>query len=169
MTERKIITIDEEALTKLEKQVSAHSDYIARLQSSAVKTNLDTNDLMREVALLRDIHCVESGFIYVASPYTSPDPEVVHDRYLGVMYYTMELLRLRKWAYSPIVHCHEMSRIHMLPTDAMYWMDYNYAMLAAARELHVLCLPGWNKSVGVTGEIAFWRNSKLSQPVFVER
>jgi hypothetical protein len=78
-------------------------------------------------------------------------------RYAQAGYYLVRLLRDRRWAYSPIVHCHEIARSHKLPTDAAFWAEYNFQMLEAAAELHVLQLEGWDRSIGVSHEMAFCR------------
>lgn len=96
-------------------------------------------------------------FIYIASPYSDPDEKVRETRYLQASHYLSFLLSRRQWAYSPIVHCHNMAKVFRLPTDAAFWAEYNFAMLEAAREMHVLQLKGWERSVGVSHEIAFCR------------
>ncbi len=106
------------------------------------------------------------GFIYLASPYSHPDPGVVENRYQSVMAYTALLLIKKQWVYSPIVHCHEMAKKHKLPTDAAYWQDYNETMLRAADELYVLMLHKWQNSVGVRMELEFWENLGRT-PIFV--
>jgi hypothetical protein len=143
-------------------------EHISQLQRNMVNNNVRLMQIEGELGELKAKHHHTSGFIYVASPYTHSDPDEMHRRYMGVMYYVMRLLQNRQWCYSPIVHCHEMARIHSLPTDAIFWMDYNFALLSAARELHVLCLKGWQESVGVKGEVAFWRHGKNSPVKFIE-
>lgn len=143
-------------------------DCIAQLQRNMINNNMKLAEIDSKVEELQAKHHHVSGFIYVASPYSHPDAEIRHRRYLRVMWYVMNLLKNRQWCYSPIVHCHEMARIHALPVDAIFWMDYNYALLSSARELHVLCLEGWQESVGVKGEVAFWRHGKNSPVRFIE-
>ncbi len=95
------------------------------------------------------------AFIYLASPYTAKSELTRHERYLKVSEVIAKYLRAGIHVYSPIVHCHEIARRHTLPTSFQFWADYNYAMLGEACLLHVLQLPGWEKSRGVTAEIAF--------------
>lgn len=101
-----------------------------------------------------------NGFIYLATPYSHPDPTVVEYRYREAVEHTAYLLSLKRWCYSPIVHCHEMARQCNLPTDAAYWREYNETMMRAASELHVYCIDGWKASLGVAHEIAFWQSLK---------
>lgn len=95
--------------------------------------------------------------IYIASPYSHPNPGVRQERYLLVRLYTARLLAAKSWCYSPIVHCHDLANAHDLPTDAAYWLEYDFHVLERCDALHVLSLPGWEDSKGVQAEIAHWR------------
>lgn len=97
----------------------------------------------------------QKGFIYLASPYSHKDHVVMEERFRAVEAATAELLRNEQRVYSPIVHCHELAKRHRLPTTAKYWEAYNFAMLARAAKLYVLTIPGWDESIGVTGEMKF--------------
>ena len=91
--------------------------------------------------------------IYVASPYSDPDPGVQHQRYLDVSYAVVQLMQQKIPAYAPIVHCHELALNFNLPGDAEYWQEYNTAFLNKADAVYVVKLPGWDKSKGVRQEI----------------
>lgn len=95
------------------------------------------------------------SFVYVASPYTNRDSQVMYQRFLMTERYTARALINKHWVYSPIVHCHEMAQRYRMPTDFDFWREYNYAMLNAASALEVLQLPGWAESRGVSDERAF--------------
>lgn len=95
--------------------------------------------------------------IYLASPYSHPDLNIMHQRYVQTMKHTAKLLFQGKHVFSPIVHCHELARWFNLPTEYNFWLEYNQHMLARADELLVLCLEGWSESKGVAGEIEFAR------------
>lgn len=103
------------------------------------------------------------SFTYVASPYTHPSPEIVEARFRAVEEIVAGLLRKEVYAYSPIVHCHELAKRYELPTSFSFWAEYNYAMLDKASMLIVVKLPGWETSVGVTAELA--RAASLGIPV----
>lgn len=93
------------------------------------------------------------GFDYIASPYTDPDPLVREQRYLKVSELVVVMLRNGIFVYSPIAHCHEMAKIWGLPHDAAFWKAYDTEMIRACRHVSIYMLPGWDKSVGVRGEI----------------
>lgn len=93
------------------------------------------------------------SYHYLASPYTHPDPEVMHRLYyMSALTATNWLLVKHIWTYSPIVHCHEMANRFDLPRHAEYWQAYNRAMLLPAIGLFILDIPGWETSRGVTYE-----------------
>lgn len=108
-----------------------------------------------------------TGFIYVASPYSHESQSIVESRYFGVMAYVAELLDKQQWCYSPILHCHPMANRYNLRTDAEFWKNYNQAMMLAASGLHVLTLPGWRKSLGVASEIAWWKENRHEEIIYV--
>jgi len=101
--------------------------------------------------------------IYLASPYSHPDPLIMKTRFLLAEQVTAAFLTRRLWVYSPIVHCHELAQRYELPTDFAYWQEYNIDMLRRSDYLTVLTIPGWRESVGVAGEISVAR--MLSMPV----
>jgi Domain of unknown function (DUF1937) len=103
-------------------------------------------------------------FIYVASPYSHVDPKVRDQRYRRVAYYISSLLIQRRWCYSPIVHCHEVALTYKFPTSFEYWAEYNFAMLSAAEAMHVLTIEGWEQSIGVAAESAFWKQTRQGGP-----
>lgn len=92
--------------------------------------------------------------IYLASPYTHYDPFIREERYIRACKVLAEqYLAKRLWAYSPIVHCHELAKMVNLPREASFWMEYNFYMLAKCSELHVLRIDGWDQSKGIYEEI----------------
>ena len=91
--------------------------------------------------------------IYLASPYSSPDPFTREERYLAAMRKVIDYLRTGNWVYSPIVHCHELAKMADMGKDFNSWKQYNFHMLELASEMHVLQLIGWEDSIGVKWEI----------------
>lgn len=93
------------------------------------------------------------SYIYLASPYSDPDPLVMQARYELVRAHAAEMMWNGEHVYSPIVHSHPMAVAHDLPRDHAFWKEYNMAMLATASALVVLMLDGWDRSTGVEWEI----------------
>lgn len=93
--------------------------------------------------------------IYLASPYSSPDPKIRQARYELTCEAVVNFLHRDFHIYSPIVHCHEIAQLGNLPTDFAFWRAYNFNMISCSRKLFVLCLPGWKESIGVINEIEY--------------
>lgn len=100
--------------------------------------------------------------IYLASPYSHPDPLIRKTRFLLAQERCAELLKLNVWVYSPIVHCHEMAEVFDLPTDFEYWRAYNFDMLRRADGMEVMQIDGWKESAGVKAEFQFARTAGIA-------
>jgi hypothetical protein len=93
------------------------------------------------------------SYIYLASPYSDPDATIRALRYNAVRDAAAFFLKQRVWVYSPIVHCHDLSIEHNMPGDALFWRDYNLAMMRSATRMYVLAMDGYRESKGIAGEI----------------
>ena len=100
--------------------------------------------------------------IYLASPYSHPDPAVRDERFHAVCRAAAALLRAGHAVLSPIAHSHALAR-HGLPTEWSFWSRYDLEMLARCDQVVVLMLPGWQESAGVREEIRIAR--ELGKPV----
>ena len=100
---------------------------------------------------------------FVSSPYSNPEPDIEHQRYLAVCDFTAWLWNDRGMIpVSPIAHWHPIGRRNQLPTNAMAWVDWNRCMVERADLLYVLCIDGWRDSIGVGYEIHWAKQQKLS-------
>lgn len=90
--------------------------------------------------------------IYLASPYSHPDPLVMKTRFLLAQQATAAMIFEGKFVYSPIVHCHELAQAYQLPKDFDFWRRYNIDMLRRADAFRILKIPGWDESKGVCPE-----------------
>lgn len=91
--------------------------------------------------------------IYLASPYSHKDPIIVDTRVKLTMQCTASLIRKKLFVWSPIVHCHEMAKLYGMPTDAAFWMEYNFDFIRHCEAVYVFKIHGWDTSLGVTEEI----------------
>lgn len=98
-------------------------------------------------------------FIYLASPYSDPDPKVVEDRVRRVSRITAQLIQQGHLVFSPIVYSHPLKDlIDFDPFNfgwVSQWMDFDTAMLADADELWILKIPGWESSRGCDLEMTY--------------
>lgn len=101
------------------------------------------------------------SFIYVASPYSDPDPAVRFHRYNAVGDFIQSRIRRdnHPMLYSPIVHWAPLAEKYDFPTHYEFWKRIDHSMINAAEAVWVLRLQGWKNSLGVTSEIAFAREA----------
>lgn len=90
--------------------------------------------------------------IYLASPYSDPDPGVREARFRAACAEAARLMAAGELVYSPIAHSHCIAA-HGLPGDWTFWQEHSLAMLRRCDELAVLALDGWQESVGVAREL----------------
>lgn len=96
------------------------------------------------------------GYIYLASPYSHPDPTVRRSRERRVSKIGFKLMREGKNLFCPITQSHRLNDFsdgNNLTHDECMRVDYEF--LERAKELYVLMIPGWEKSVGVELEIDY--------------
>lgn len=99
--------------------------------------------------------------IYLASPYSNPDPLVVKTRFFLAEQVTAILMREGLFIYSPIVHCHALAERWSMPTDFDYWKNYNIDFIRRSDKFLILTIPGWEESKGVQGELKFARSAGI--------
>jgi len=93
--------------------------------------------------------------IYLASPYTHKDLNIQEERYQKVLVCAADLIQSGFYIYSPIIHNHHIAKIANLPIGFNYWKAFDLFMLQKCDGLLIYCLPGWQKSVGIKGEIEY--------------
>ena len=95
--------------------------------------------------------------IYLASPYSHLDPQVLQIRCEAAQKASARLMREGNTVISPIAHSHGVADFlpDNLRLDGEFWMEQDLPLLARCDEMAVLCLDGWEKSNGVRREIEF--------------
>ena len=94
------------------------------------------------------------SYVYLASPYSDPDPKVEEQRFELVCRFAGEMMRSGDVVYSPIAHSHPIAVRTDLPREWEYWKRVDQEMLRHASALMVLTIQGWEESRGVTEEIS---------------
>jgi hypothetical protein len=90
--------------------------------------------------------------IYLASPYSHPDPQVREQRFHAASAAAAVLMRAGHQVFSPIAHGHPLTQ-HGLPGDWRFWEPHARWCLERCDEVVVLMLDGWEASQGVQAEI----------------
>ena len=105
--------------------------------------------------------------IYVCSLYSNGisklDPREQESVLDERVHYTMK--RVHKWLlegkfpYSPILHCHEISREYSLPKEYAFWQAIDRNAIDHCSEVYVLkmkdCYGNWTISTGIQDEITY--------------
>ena len=105
--------------------------------------------------------------IYLASPYSDPDPAVRKRRFEATCAYAVEAIGEGQLIYSPIVHSHALAE-RGLPGDWEFWAEHNRVMLPRCKAVVVLALAGWERSIGLQAEVGYARALGLPIRVVAE-
>lgn len=102
--------------------------------------------------------------VYLAVPYSHPDPAVREQRFLEVNKMAAKMMGKGILVFSPISHMHPIALAGDLPKGWEFWKDYDIAFIEWADEVQVLMLDGWEESTGVTAEIKL--ADDMEKPVY---
>jgi hypothetical protein len=110
------------------------------------------------------------SYIYLASPYSINAPttskegrELRELRYREALRYTAEWSKEGQVIFSPIVHSHPMSWYHDMPGTWDFWSKIDYVFIDQCEKVRVLCMPDWDKSIGITAELEYAK--KIGKPI----
>ena len=96
--------------------------------------------------------------IYVAAPYSHPDPAIRTQRFEVVTLYTAQLLKSGLFAYSPLTHTHPLQlALQRFGVEDYPWLTLDEKFMEICTGCHILCLPGWDASKGVAYELAYFK------------
>lgn len=90
--------------------------------------------------------------IYLAAPYTHPDPEVVKQRIEAFYKKQVQLIHKGHYVVSPLDKIH-MATIHQIKTNWDWWKEYSAELMDRCDTVYILMLDGWEESIGVQEEI----------------
>ena len=101
--------------------------------------------------------------VYLATPYSHPDPDVRRQRFEAVNLRAAVLMAEGVHVFSPISHTHPIAEAGSLPKDWKFWEEYDTAIIQCCCRLIVFCQDGWKESIGVQAEIEI--ASRLNIPI----
>jgi len=90
--------------------------------------------------------------VYLASPYSHPDPAVRQVRFREACRAAAALMHSGRSVFSPIAHGHPICELGV-PSDWTKWQELDQRILRQCDEVVVLMLDGWRVSRGVQAEI----------------
>lgn len=101
--------------------------------------------------------------IYLACPYSDPDPAVRETRFQAVNRIAARLIREEHIVFSPISMTHPIALNGELPGTWEFWEAQDISFIEWCDLLVVAMLPGWEQSVGIKGEMK--RAAEFEKPV----
>jgi nucleoside 2-deoxyribosyltransferase len=93
--------------------------------------------------------------IYLASPYSHPDPKVREERFDQVSLAAAYMMDQGYVVFSPIVHSHVIAKYMGNTLDHEFWLTQDGSHIITCAEVWVYKLDGWLESFGVSWEIGF--------------
>jgi hypothetical protein len=106
---------------------------------------------------------MEGVKVYLACPYSDPDPRVCEERTQMVDRAAAYLMSLGYLVLSPITHSHRIARYLNNHLSHDFWLKQDAAWLEDAEELWILALPGWDKSIGIAWERGFAKSCEMPE------
>jgi hypothetical protein len=107
--------------------------------------------------------------IFIISPYTHDDPEIVSMRVVATERYFLKLIADGHFPVSVIVACHHLTERYKIPATYNFWSEYCTSEMSTCDEVHMLKLLGWESSVGVKSEREIAASlGQTVQPIEVE-
>jgi len=88
--------------------------------------------------------------VYVGAPYWDSDENVRNYRRRKAIEYSELLFRKGIPFYSPLMYSERFAKNN---AKEGYWLAHGLAMVNVCTEMRVICLPGWEESKGLQGEI----------------
>lgn len=98
-----------------------------------------------------------TDLIYIASPYSHPDPAIREGRAEQATIYAARLAKQGKFFFAPITTSHPLTK-YGAPETWDFWQRFDRVFMERCDILHVLMLDGWRESVGVQAEIKYFQD-----------
>ena len=90
--------------------------------------------------------------VYLAAPYTDPNPAWREFRVLATNLAASALMRAGFVVFSPISHSHPISECMSGHVGLEFWLEQDTPFLQACDATVILTLPGWKWSKGIAAE-----------------
>ena len=97
----------------------------------------------------------DRNLVYLATPYSHPNPDVRESRYDLATEIAAYFSRLGHIIFSPITHSHPMAVNHDMPGSWDFWKVIDLGFLQHCHMMMIVALPAWKESTGVLAEKKF--------------
>jgi hypothetical protein len=102
-----------------------------------------------------------AGIVYLAGPYTHPDPDIREARYQVATIAAAYLISKGRIVYSPLTMTHPIDRLLAAHNDTLgsdYWVRFDESFMEFCSDLIVLAIDGWKTSSGIRREVQFFKD-----------
>lgn len=99
--------------------------------------------------------------IYLAVPYSHPDPWVREARFEAANRLAAQLIEAGQLVFSPISMSHPIEQHMSEVRSTDFWLRLDMAIAPHCTRLVILKMPGWKESRGVDAEIAYFADRGL--------
>ena len=103
----------------------------------------------------------QSELIYLASPYSHPDYEVMVENYKTVSRIAADMVSEGHVVMAPITYGHHLIDFKPMPADWGFWYNFCVTFLSKCDKLIVCKMEGWDRSKGVLEEIELAHKFKI--------
>jgi hypothetical protein len=106
------------------------------------------------------------GILYLAGPYSHPDPDIREGRYRRITAVAAQLISRGRIVYSPLTMTHPIDKLlagHTETLGSEYWVNFDESFMEFCSDIAVVMIDGWDKSSGVAREVKFF--SDRGRPV----
>ena len=102
-----------------------------------------------------------SRVIYIASPYSHSDSDVIEENFKKVSKLAAKLCSEGQVAISPITYGHTLVGFKPMPIDWPFWENFCLSILNTCDEMIIYKMEGWDRSRGVAEEVEFARRKGI--------
>lgn len=109
---------------------------------------------------MTDAQVSPSEIVYLACPYTDPEPDVREDRFRCANKAAAHLVEQGLIVYSPISMTHPIDLVLAAEGETKgpeYWVPFDEAFMTVCSRMIILKLDGWEKSIGVQRETEWFK------------
>jgi len=112
-----------------------------------------------------NLHTDSDGYIYLASPYSHEDKQIVHNRFVTVAEVAGRLFKEGVIFFTPITQIQAIIDYGNVDEATWeYWTTFDKAFIAGSKALYILTIDGWECSKGVMAEVRYAQHCGV--PVF---
>ena len=90
--------------------------------------------------------------IYLAAPYSHPDPEIRQRRTIMADHVAAKIMQQGYVVFSPLSHSHRIAHHIGNHLSHDFWLTQDLEMLAMCDEMWILTIPGYSESKGIKME-----------------